>query len=187
MVITQSGVRLISRIHGPLPSELDARAGVATCRRESTPSEAKGFTPPIEAKCHISASLLPPWPSSPPHPASGILDMHPALVLCGSFLALYLVAKAFRIFIYPYYLSPLRHLPGPSVSAPHTAIPSPLPRAPTCPPDRLTPTGPPLPPRLPRGTSSPSARPSRPSRGPSGGPTPRSSATSAPTTPRRCS
>ena len=34
----------------------------------------------------------------------------------GFFVAQYLAVKCYRIFLYPYYFSPLRHLPGPTVS-----------------------------------------------------------------------
>lgn len=33
----------------------------------------------------------------------------------GLYLAQYLAHKIYNIFIYPYYVSPLRHLPGPKV------------------------------------------------------------------------
>jgi hypothetical protein len=33
----------------------------------------------------------------------------------GLFVSQYLLLKCYRIFIYPFYVSPLRHLPGPKV------------------------------------------------------------------------
>jgi hypothetical protein len=32
--------------------------------------------------------------------------------------ALFLAYQAYRVFVYPYYVSPLRHLPGPKVHKP---------------------------------------------------------------------
>lgn len=37
-------------------------------------------------------------------------------VLIGLYIAQFIVVKAYWLFIYPYYVSPLRHLPGPKVS-----------------------------------------------------------------------
>lgn len=40
----------------------------------------------------------------------------------GFFTIQFLAVKCYRIFLYPYYFSPLRHLPGPTVSALNTRV-----------------------------------------------------------------
>jgi len=40
---------------------------------------------------------------------------HVPLILIGVFLARIVGYRIYRLFIYPYFVSPLRHLPGPKV------------------------------------------------------------------------
>lgn len=52
---------------------------------------------------------------------------HVPLILIGVFLARIAGYRIYRLFIYPYFVSPLRHLPGPKVrNTPTTPTPSSL-------------------------------------------------------------
>lgn len=49
------------------------------------------------------------------YPASQYLSLATFQALLGLVLLQWLVIKSYRIFIYPFYISPLRNLPGPKV------------------------------------------------------------------------
>jgi hypothetical protein len=51
------------------------------------------------------------------HAVQRIVNFEVIAALIGFYVSFYLASKAYRIFIYPYYVSPLRNLPGPKVSS----------------------------------------------------------------------
>ena len=51
------------------------------------------------------------------HAFQRIVSFEVIAALIGFYLFFYLASKAYRIFIYPYHVSPLRNLPGPKVSS----------------------------------------------------------------------
>jgi hypothetical protein len=46
-----------------------------------------------------------------------VVNFEVIATLIGVYVSLFLASKVYRIFIYPYYVSPLRNLPGPKVSS----------------------------------------------------------------------
>lgn len=54
------------------------------------------------------------------YPRSQYLSWPVLKSLLGLLLLHYAVIKCYRMFIYPYWFSPLRHLPGPKVRCPAT-------------------------------------------------------------------
>ena len=55
--------------------------------------------------------------SSIHHVVQRVIDFKVMAILIATYLSFYLASTAYRIFIYPHYVSPLRHLPGPKVSS----------------------------------------------------------------------
>ena len=57
------------------------------------------------------------WNAGIHHAVQRIASFEVIAAVIGFYLCFFLASKAYQIFIYPHYVSPLRSLPGPKVSS----------------------------------------------------------------------